>query len=99
MKRLMLLCLVLAGCDDGSKGATCYSNHTCKDDLICVQWVIGSGEQGRRSVCVEASTLVVGGFLMPKPCEECPPPVKCAMCAPTVTCPVCKECAPGWRRP
>jgi hypothetical protein len=111
MKGRLLLCALAVLCmaDDcdnakpgnGNVGYKCFDNDTCNDNNLCVVW--NKQDHSKQSVCAAPDELVVGGFLHPKPCVECPPPVQCPKLncpkVPEGPCPECKLCEPGWRRP
>lgn len=113
--RFLFALLLLVGCNDrqhvliGRHGEGCYFNGTCDDGLICVRWK--NANKSDQSVCADPTSLNVGGFLVPKSCQECSacpalhcPPLKAAECpltclpVPQGPCQECKACEPGWKR-
>lgn len=92
----LLALFLLVGCEDrknvllGRQGEGCYFNGTCDDGLICIRWK--NADKSDKSVCADPKSLNIGGFLVPKSCQDCP---ACPVCAPLpkpVVCPRAPDC-------
>lgn len=106
MRHLLLLALVLIGCDppaavppppdySGKIGYSCYKNLTCDGGVACISWKVDGKTQ---SVCAQPQDITIGAFELVKCLQECPPTecpglqLHCPPLPKPVTCPPQKEC-------